>query len=108
MIRGIVDDLGRGVDRAVISRRFHGTLAAMFAESVQQAAHATGVDHVVLSGGCFLNRCLRQDLIERLDRQGLAVATHQKVSPGDAGLSLGQAVIASAIAARGGASIGAN
>lgn len=100
MVRGIIQDLDHGTDRAVISRRFHTTLAAMFASAVARAADATGVNRVVLSGGCFLNQRLRRELIERLTRQDLAVAVHRQVSPGDAGLSLGQAVIASAVVAK--------
>ncbi len=100
MIRRIVSDARAGVDVAVISARFHETIAAMFASAVETAMRTFSVDRVALSGGCFLNDRLRGALTARLTGLGASVAVHQRVSTGDAGLSLGQAVIASAVAAK--------
>jgi hydrogenase maturation protein HypF len=100
MIREIVHDVGGGARAAMVSARFHETIAAMFAIAVTQAVRRTGLTRVVLSGGCFLNKLLRARLAGCLEESGLTVGCHRRLSPGDAGLSLGQAVIASAIAAR--------
>jgi hydrogenase maturation protein HypF len=78
-----------------IAGRFHATVAALLSEAALHGARAHGVDVVVVSGGCFYNQILA-DRTERLLREGgiRQVLRHQCVSPGDAGLSLGQAFVA--------------
>ena len=56
------------------------------------AAREHDVDTVVLTGGCFLNTILTDRLTRLLARLGVRrVLKHQRLSPGDASLSLGQA-----------------
>jgi hydrogenase maturation protein HypF len=81
-------------DAAAGANLFHGTLAAALADWVARAAASTGIGTVALGGGCFFNRVLTGLLVERLSAQGLRPLTAVKVSPGDPGLSLGQAWIA--------------
>lgn len=83
-------------DDAVLGANlFHGTLAAALADWAVGAAAATGVDTVALGGGCFLNRVLTGRLVEALRGRGLRPLTAAALSPGDSGLSVGQAWIAS-------------
>jgi hydrogenase maturation protein HypF len=63
---------------------FHGTLAAGLREWSEWGREQSGAKKIVLGGGCFLNKILRQGLGE--DMLG-----PERLSPGDAGLSLGQA-----------------
>ena len=81
-------------DAADGANLFHGTLAAALAAWVAAAAAETGIATVALGGGCFLNRVLGPLLMERLNGAGLKPLTAQRLSPGDAALSLGQAWIA--------------
>lgn len=81
---------------------FHGTFAAALAEWASRTAGVVGTDRVALGGGCFFNRVLTDHLVLRLKELGLKPYTAQRVSPGDSGLSLGQAWIAGLTAARGG------
>jgi hydrogenase maturation protein HypF len=55
---------------------------------------------VVLTGGCFQNDLLTRRTIEQL--VPASVFLHGRVPPGDGGLALGQAFVASAIVSRGG------
>ncbi len=73
---------------------FHGTLAAALAEWLAHTAAVRGTDRVALGGGCFFNRILADRLVQLLKDRGLKPLTASRVSPGDAGLSLGQAWIA--------------
>lgn len=100
LIRGVVAEARHGAPATRIAVRFHQTLSRMFAESAEIAAERTGVDRIVLSGGCFLNSILREELARRLRKAGLTVGTHSRVSCGDAGLSLGQAVIGATVGHR--------
>ncbi len=61
------------------------------------AREATGIGQVALSGGCMHNRRLRRLLRAGLEAEGFQVFQHIQVSPGDGGLSYGQAVVAAAI-----------
>ena len=90
----LLDRLASCTDRVKGANLFHGTLIAALAQWASEAAHGNGVRMVTLGGGCFLNRVLTAGLVERLRQQGLHPLTAVKVSPGDAGLSLGQAWIA--------------
>ncbi|KIM00292.1 NiFe hydrogenase metallocenter assembly protein HypF [Paramagnetospirillum magnetotacticum MS-1] len=73
---------------------FHGTLIEALVQWITELAAAAGTLHVTLGGGCFLNKVLTGGLVHRLKAVGLEPLTAAQVSPGDAGLSLGQAWIA--------------
>ena len=76
------------------SNLFHGTLIAAMADWVVQAREDSGCDTVAFGGGCFLNRVLTEGLTEVLEAKGLRVLMPELLSPGDAGLSFGQAIAA--------------
>lgn len=103
MVRSIVEDLRAGADVGTMSARFHETLARMLSASALMSCSLTGAPAVVLSGGCFANKRLRGRLIDRLRMRDIKVVTPDRVSCGDAGLALGQAVIAAAMRERSGA-----
>ena len=93
LIRQIVTDLLNGVDRPVISAKFHNTLAEIIAEVCKKIKIDTGIDKVVLSGGCFQNIFLLDRTLNRLGNE-FNTFTHKNVPTNDGGISLGQAVIA--------------
>jgi hydrogenase maturation protein HypF len=93
----IVEDLQAEVPVPRIAARFHTAVAAAFIRSAVLARNATGIHHVALSGGCMNNRRLVRLLRAGLESEGLQVLQHKQVSPGDGGLSYGQAVVATAI-----------
>ncbi len=95
--RALVADVVNGVARPEIAARFHTVIAKAFIQAAWRAHSATGIRQVALSGGCMHNRRLVSLLRSGLEAQGLEVFEHRKVSPGDGGLSYGQAAIAAAI-----------
>ena len=97
MVRAIVADVAEGVDAAVISARFHDTLAAAAVGLLVRAADAHGPLPVVLGGGCFANARLAEGIASGLRRVGLAVHLPSRIPPGDGGLALGQALVAAAV-----------
>ena len=94
---GLIKDLRRGVGRAQIAARFHTSVAHAFVQAALQARAATGIEQVALSGGCMHNRRLTLLLRTRLEQEGFRALFHCSVSPGDGGLSYGQAAAAAAI-----------
>jgi hydrogenase maturation protein HypF len=94
--RSIIDELRAGVPKARIAARFHAAVAAGFVRAAVLAREATGIGTVALSGGCMHNRRLSELLRRGLEAEGLRVLRHERVSPGDGGLSYGQAAVAAA------------
>lgn len=73
---------------------FHGTLAAAMADWVMRACERQNARTIAFGGGCFLNRVLTDRLSTALRQSGCDVLTPTALSPGDAGLSFGQAYAA--------------
>ncbi len=97
-IEAIVEERERGAATGVIASRFHRTLAS----AIVEVARRMELPRVVLTGGCFQNRCLLEQTIGGLERAGLRAYWHQRVPPNDGGIALGQAVVAGwAVPARG-------
>ncbi|MFI5366772.1 MAG: hypothetical protein ACHQ4J_14245, partial [Candidatus Binatia bacterium] len=95
VVRGAVDDLLAGRSAATIAGRFHATMAAAAVEMVELAEREVGRLPVVLSGGCFQNARLLEDLLAALAPR-FRVCVHENVPPNDGGIALGQAMVAGA------------
>lgn len=87
--------LAGGEPPATAAARFHETLVAMMVAVAQREELAD----VCLSGGCFQNRRLLATATRALTQAGFRVWRHQEIPPNDAGICLGQLVVASAQAA---------
>jgi len=96
VLRAVVSDLRRGVDPAVISAKFHNTIADIIVGVSQAARERTGINRVALSGGVFQNVYLLGRTLDGLERQGFEALIHHRVPTNDGGIALGQAVIANA------------
>jgi len=96
----ILGDLVLGTPAPVIAARFHKGLAkAIVAMTLKLARRDEGAalfEVVALSGGCFQNRVLFEDVARRLEEENFTVFSHAQVPPNDGGLALGQAAIAAA------------
>ena len=58
---------------------------------VTDMAEHMGIEQVALTGGCFANRILLETCTRELQKKGFRVYYNEKVSPGDGGISMGQA-----------------
>jgi hydrogenase maturation protein HypF len=96
LFEALLDDLGRDVSVATISRRFHNGLVECLVELATLLRKKTTHHRVCLSGGTFHNVYLSQRLEARLCEAGFEVFTQKEVPSGDGGLSLGQALVAAA------------
>ena len=75
---------------------FHILLPESFTAMAETIRHETGLNRVVLSGGCFQNRLLLTGCLDSLRKAGFEVFHHRLVPTNDGGISLGQAVCAGA------------
>ncbi|RQD79414.1 carbamoyltransferase HypF [Desulfonatronospira sp. MSAO_Bac3] len=92
LFRQILKDHISGLSPAIISRRFHLSLVRGLCLWAAQAGNATGIRTIGLSGGVMHNLTLARELEEGLARKSFNVLTHRFLPPGDACVSLGQAV----------------
>ncbi len=91
----IVVDIHKKLPVATIAGKFHTTISDMFLKTLIRTREKTSLNRVVLSGGVFHNQILLSELVKSLSGNGFEVYQHQQLPPGDGGISLGQAVIAS-------------
>lgn len=97
LIRGVVDDISRGLPMAEIAGAFHNAVRDLVVAAVGRLAERTGVRRVALTGGVFQNALLLERTAAMLTEHGYDVLVHRRVPCNDGGLALGQAVVASAI-----------
>lgn len=91
MIMQIVHEKQQGKKESLISKKFHNTLVAM----TVAIAHQVRKSKVVLRGRCFQHLSLTEEMIARVTAEGFSFYTHQRVSPHDGCIALGQVMIAS-------------
>jgi hydrogenase maturation protein HypF len=96
IVRAAAGDVLGGTPAGTVSMRFHRALAEAGAELVRMAAGRHGRLPVVLTGGVFQNARLAGLTLRELQGR-FDVYLPGQVPPGDGGIALGQAVVASAI-----------
>jgi hydrogenase maturation protein HypF len=99
LVRGVVEDLAAGTDKRVIAARFHNGVAGLITDCCLRLRERHGLGTVALSGGVFQNLLLLNAVVGQLESHGFKVLVHSRVPCNDGGISLGQAVVAAAIAA---------
>ncbi|MCX8107603.1 MAG: carbamoyltransferase HypF [Verrucomicrobiae bacterium] len=88
MLERLISDLRAEIPVWGVSARFHNTLA----EGITKVAEYVREPKVVLTGGCFQNKCLLERTIDRLRSAGFKPYWHQRVPPNDGGIALGQII----------------
>ncbi|OGX19734.1 MAG: hypothetical protein A3K54_03495 [Omnitrophica WOR_2 bacterium RBG_13_44_8] len=94
VLKGIIQDLKAGEPKGKIAYRFHLTVARMIQKMCLILGKENKINKVVLSGGVFQNNLLLRLTLDLLYKEVFRVFTHEKVSPNDSGISLGQVAVA--------------
>lgn len=102
MWNAVLGDLILKTPAPVMAARFHKGLARSIVAMTRRLA--SGEDEtgprrfatVALSGGCFQNRILFEEVSRRLESHDFTVLSHAQVPANDGGLALGQAAIGAA------------
>jgi hydrogenase maturation protein HypF len=90
LVRAVLADRAAGEAVGRIGARFHNALA----EWAVAVARSAGCPQIALTGGCFQNALLTEQVRRRLLKEGFAVLMHHRVPPGDGGIALGQVYVA--------------
>lgn len=98
----ILGDLILETPVGAMAARFHRGLARVIAMMAVKLAKRDSdggprFDTIALSGGCFQNRILLEEVSMRLEGEGFKILTHSQIPAGDGGLALGQGAIAAAL-----------
>jgi hydrogenase maturation protein HypF len=101
MWNALLGDLILGTPAPIIAARFHKGLAkGLVAMTRRLAARDHGSAErfraVALSGGCFQNKILLEEVTRRLQAEDFTVFSHAQVPAHDGSLALGQAVVGAA------------
>jgi hydrogenase maturation protein HypF len=93
--RPLIRALSEGGDARALALGFHEAVAEMVERVCMLLCERHKAQDVALSGGVFQNRLLTEKCLARLRGAGLRAFINRQVPPGDGGISLGQAFIAS-------------
>jgi len=94
IIREALEWRMRGAGASEISARFHLRVAEVISRAALSACRTRGVNTLVLAGGCFQNVVLLSLVKKAAQAEGIHVVHPRMVPTNDAGLALGQAVVA--------------
>ncbi len=89
-VLAIIRDRQDGLCPGRIAAKFHN----MLAEAAVAVARIVGEPRIVLTGGCFQNKLLTEQMVRRLSQEGFLPYWHKDVPPNDGGIALGQIVAA--------------
>ncbi len=101
LVEEVIEDMRSQAPLGVISGRFHRAVADASVDICLMLREETGLDRVVLSGGCWQNAFLLENTTRSLEKQGFHVYFNQQVPINDGGISYGQAAIGAAAIRRG-------
>lgn len=101
MWRAVFGDLLLKTPAPVLAARFHVWLADSIATMALKLARRDGPEppcftHIALTGGCFQNRILFEQVHDRLKAENFIILSHSRLPANDGGLALGQAAIGAA------------
>ncbi|MCX5686771.1 MAG: hypothetical protein NTW09_04870, partial [Candidatus Omnitrophica bacterium] len=96
IVEGVIGDLRRGVNKGVISGKFHNAIANAILSVSLKLRGSFKINKVVLSGGVFQNGFLTARAGQLLEDRGFDVFAHSKVPTNDSGIPIGQIAIANA------------
>jgi len=97
VVRACVDDAEAGISASEISIKFHTALVQVFVQVAELLREKENIETAALSGGCFQNKFLLENLTKELESKGFKVLNHSLVPVNDGGISLGQAAVAAAL-----------
>jgi hydrogenase maturation protein HypF len=97
LVRAAALELAAGEAPAVVSARFHESMADVAAAMVRRVGPPLSRLPVVLTGGCFQNARLVEGVLARLAGER-EVLRHRLVPAGDGGIALGQVLVADMVA----------
>jgi hydrogenase maturation protein HypF len=96
LFEGVLDDLQKGIDTGLIAAKIHTGLAYLILEKSKQYLKETNTTKVVISGGCFQNKRLTEQLQVIFSRERIPLYVPSAIPCNDSGIAVGQVAVAAA------------
>lgn len=93
---GILNDLAIGLPTDEIAARFHNTMAYLLLDEAKYFMKQTGASEVVISGGCFQNKRLTEQLQQLFASAHIPLYIPCQIPCNDGGIAVGQMAVAAA------------
>lgn len=90
----ILKDLSDKVPVEEIAARFHNSLSYFLVDEVKQHLKSKGAQEVVISGGCFQNKRLTEQLQKLFSSEQIPLYIPGRIPCNDGGIAIGQMAIA--------------
>jgi hydrogenase maturation protein HypF len=90
LVRAVARDSLKGVERSIISAKFHNSVARLILNTARKIRRSTKIKKVILAGGVFQNRFLTERATGLLEKAGFEVFIHTDISTNDSGIPIGQ------------------
>ena len=94
MFEGLLNDWASGVSVGDLAARFHNTMAFLLLDEAVRHLQQTGATRVVISGGCFQNKRLTEQLQHLFAAKGILLYVPGRIPCNDGGVAVGQLAIA--------------
>jgi hydrogenase maturation protein HypF len=92
-VKRVLEGIGRGETQSSIALQFHEMLISSITRLIEILSLQTGIQKVVLSGGCMQNGLLLEGLLYTLKNKHLHVFTGKLLPQNDGSISFGQTII---------------
>jgi hydrogenase maturation protein HypF len=79
-----------------MAAKFHNSLANLIVEKVTRLSEETGVKQVVVSGGCFQNKRLTEQIQQLFSCSDITLYLPAQIPCNDGGIAVGQLAVAAA------------
>jgi len=94
LLEGVLNDLNKDIEIGLIAAKIHNTLAHLILEKSKQLLKETNTTKVVISGGCFQNKRLTEQLQKLFVQENIPLYIPSRIPCNDSGIAVGQIAIA--------------
>ncbi|MFO7655493.1 MAG: carbamoyltransferase HypF [Bacteroidales bacterium] len=95
MFQQVIEDIKKKNPVEIIATKFHNTVIYTILKIAMKIRRENALNKVVLCGGTFQNKYISERIEALLEKNNFEVFSHQNVPCNDAGIALGQLMIAS-------------
>jgi len=96
LFQSALEDLEENVPTTIMAAKFHNSLAKLIVEKINQLSGETGVKRVVVSGGCFQNKRLTEQIQQLFACSDISLYLPAQIPCNDGGVAIGQLAVAAA------------
>jgi hydrogenase maturation protein HypF len=94
LFEGVLADLYTETDISLVAAKIHNTLAYLILEKSKQFLKETNTSKVIISGGCFQNKRLTEQLQKLFKQESIPLFVPSRIPCNDSGIAVGQIAIA--------------